>query len=38
MMKSKVAELSKDAQVTLTGNIKDVGEVLGYSLNIDNIE
>ena len=31
-------ELSKDAQVTLTGNIKDVGEVLGYSLNIDNIE
>ena len=36
--KAKVSELSKDAQVTLTGNIKDVGEVLGYSLNIDNIE
>ena len=36
--KSKVAELSKDSLVTLTGKITDVGEVLGYSLNIDNIE
>ena len=36
--KAKVAELSKDSLVTLTGKITDVGEVLGYSLNIDNIE
>ena len=36
--KAKVAELSKDSQVTLTGKIKDVGEVLGYSLDIDTIE
>ena len=36
--KAKVAELSKDSLVTLTGKINDVGEVLGYSLNIDNIE
>ena len=36
--KAKVAELSKDSMVTLTGKITDVGEVLGYSLNIDNIE
>ena len=36
--KSKVTELSKDSLVTLTGKITDVGEVLGYSLNIDNIE
>ena len=36
--KTKVAELSKDSLVTLTGKITDVGEVLGYSLNIDNIE
>ena len=35
--KAKVAELSKDSLVTLTGKITDVGEVLGYSLNIDNI-
>ena len=36
--KAKVAELSKDSLVTLTGKITNVGEVLGYSLNIDNIE
>ena len=36
--KAKVAELSKDSLVTLTGKITDVGEILGYSLNIDNIE
>ena len=36
--KAKVAELSKDSLVTLTGKITDVGEVLGYSLNIDKIE
>lgn len=36
--KAKVADLSKDSMVTLTGKITDVGEVLGYSLNIDNIE
>lgn len=36
--KSKVAELSTDSQVTLTGKITDVGEVLGYFLDIDNIE
>ncbi len=36
--KAKAAELSKDSLVTLTGKITDVGEILGYSLNIDNIE
>ena len=36
--KAKVAELSKHSLVTLPGKITDVGEVLGYSLNIDNIE
>ena len=36
--KAKVAELSKDSTVTLTGKITDVGEVMGYMLNIDNIE
>lgn len=36
--KAKVAELSKDSLVTLTGKITDVGEILGYSLNIDDIE
>lgn len=36
--KAKVAELSKDSLVTLTGKITDVGEILGYSLNIENIE
>ena len=36
--KAKVAELSKDSLVTLTGKITDVGEILGYSLNIDNIK
>ena len=36
--KAKVADLSKDSLVTLTGKITDVGEILGYSLNIDNIE
>lgn len=36
--KAKVSELSSDSLITLTGKITDVGQVLGYSLNIDNIE
>ena len=36
--KAKVSELSSDSLITLTGKITEVGEVLGYSLDIDNIE
>lgn len=35
--KSKVAGMSKGDTVTLRGKIKSVGEVLGYSLDIDEI-
>lgn len=36
--KSKVASLTKGDTVTLKGKCTDVGEVLGYSLDIDEIE
>ena len=36
--KSKVASLTKGDKVTLKGKCTDVGEVLGYSLDIDEIE
>lgn len=36
--KSKVSEMSMGDTVTLKGKVTDVGEVLGYSLNIDEIE
>ena len=36
--KSKVMELSKGDTVTLKGKIKSVGEVLGYSLDIDEMK
>lgn len=36
--KSKVAALTKGDTVTLKGKCTDVGEVLGYSLDIDEIE
>lgn len=35
--KSKIATLSKGEILTLKGKIKSVGEVFGYSLNIDSI-
>ncbi|MBE7044646.1 MAG: hypothetical protein E7397_03885 [Ruminococcaceae bacterium] len=34
---NKVLELSKGDTITLRGKIKSVGEILGYSLDIDNI-
>lgn len=36
--KSKVAEMSIGDSVTLKGKVTDVGEVLGYGLDIDEIE
>lgn len=36
--KSKIASMSKGDTVTLKGKCTDVGEVLGYSLNIEEIE
>lgn len=36
--KSKVASMSKGDTVTLKGKCTDVGEVLGYSLDIEEIE
>lgn len=36
--KSKVASLAKGDKVTLKGKCTDVGEVLGYSFDIDEIE
>lgn len=36
--KAKVMEMSTDDIVTLKGKIKSVGEVLGYSLDIDEID
>lgn len=36
--KKKVMEMSIDDTVTLKGKIKSVGEVMGYSLDIDEIE
>lgn len=36
--KNKIMEMSKGDTVTLKGKIKSVGEVLGYSLDIDSIE
>lgn len=36
--KSKVASLTKGDKVTLKGKCTDVGEVLGYSFDIDEIE
>ncbi len=33
-----VKTLSKDSTITVKGKITDVGEVMGYSLNIDSIE
>ena len=35
--KKVVAELSKGDKITVKGKIKDVGEVLGYSVDIDEI-
>jgi aspartyl/asparaginyl-tRNA synthetase len=34
----KVMEMEKGQSVTLKGKIKSVGEVMGYSLDIDEIE
>ena len=34
----KVKSLSKGDSLTVKGKVKDVGEVLGYSLDIDSIE
>ena len=36
--KSKIASMSKGDTVTLKGKCTDVGEVLGYSLDIEEIE
>ena len=36
--RSQVAQMSKGDIVTLRGKCKDVGEVLGYSLDIDSID
>jgi hypothetical protein len=36
--KAKIASMSKGDTVTLKGKCTDVGEVLGYSLDIDEIE
>lgn len=36
--KNKVMEMSIDDTVTLKGKVKSVGEVMGYSLDIDDIE
>lgn len=36
--KSKAASLTKGDKVTLKGKCTDVGEVLGYSFDIDEIE
>ena len=36
--KDKVMEMNKGDKVTLKGKIKSVGEVLGYSLDIDEIK
>ena len=35
--KAQIMEMSVDDIVTLRGKIKSVGEVLGYSLDIDSI-
>lgn len=35
---NKVMELSKGQEVTITGNITSIGEVLGYSMDIDEIK
>lgn len=35
---SKVKELNKDQVITVKGKITDVGEVMGYSLDIDKIK
>ena len=37
-IKAKVKELSKDQIVTVKGKITDVGEVMGYSLDIEKIK
>jgi len=37
-LKDKVTSLKKGQKVTVYGNIKDVGEIMGYSVNIDKIE
>lgn len=34
---SQIIEMSKEAPIVVRGKITDVGEVLGYSLNIDSI-
>lgn len=36
--KAQVANMSKDDMVTLRGRCKDVGEIMGYSLDIDSID
>ncbi len=36
--KEKVMKMEKGSSITLKGKIKSVGEVLGYSLDIDSIE
>lgn len=37
-VRNAVKDLSRDAIITVKGQITDVGEVLGYSMNIDSIE
>lgn len=37
-VKSVVMDLSSDEIITVRGKMKDVGEILGYSLDIDSIE
>ena len=32
-----IAELSKGDKITVKGKVKDVGEVMGYSVDIDEI-
>ncbi|MCR4590932.1 MAG: hypothetical protein K5668_08940 [Lachnospiraceae bacterium] len=36
--KSKIMELSKGDKITIRGKCKDVGEILGYSIDIDSID
>lgn len=36
--KEKIKSMSKGETITVKGQIRDVGEVMGYSMNIDSIE
>lgn len=36
--KSKIMEMSKGDNITVRGKCKDVGEIMGYSIDIDSIE